>query len=157
MPILRNISGTTLASAVTLGRAKVAGTHALIEHEAGRSTMTPSSNSREMFERVHAFDWGSTPLGPMSAWAPRLRAIVDLMLASPQATYVAWGPELTSLYNDAYMPILGSKHPDGLGQPFKLLFAEIWDEYRPSSIEPCRENDSISSIVRCACCGARTR
>src|SRR5690606_27521 len=25
----------------------------------------------------------------------------------------------------------GNKHPLGLGQPFALLWAEIWDEYRP--------------------------
>src|SRR5215472_5448933 len=47
--------------------------------EEGRSISVPSDN-REMFERVRAFDWTSTPLGPMDRWSARLRSIVDLML-----------------------------------------------------------------------------
>jgi PAS domain S-box-containing protein len=53
------------------------------------------------------------------------------MLASKQPVYIAWGPDLTSLYNDGYLPIVGSKHPTGLGQPFATLWAEIWDDFRP--------------------------
>lgn len=52
------------------------------------------------------------------------------MLGAAQPVYVAWGPELTSLYNDGYLPIVGAKHP-GLGQPFATLWAEIWDAFRP--------------------------
>ena len=44
---------------------------------------------------------------------------------------MAWGPELYSLYNDAFIPILGTKHPAALGQPFEVLWAEIVDEFRP--------------------------
>src|SRR6185295_18323612 len=60
-----------------------------------------------------------------------LRTTVDLMLASAQPAYVAWGEGLTSLFNDAYIPILGGKHPHALGIPYAQLWAEIWDEYRP--------------------------
>ncbi len=84
-----------------------------------------------MGARIRAHDWAATPLGPLESWPPSLRTAVDLLLAARQPVYVAWGPELTSLYNDGYIPILGAKHPDGLGQPYAALFAEIWDEYRP--------------------------
>jgi PAS domain S-box-containing protein len=57
--------------------------------------------------------------------------MVDLMLASQQPVYLAWGPELTSLYNDSYVPILGTKHPAALGKLYPELWPEIWDEYRP--------------------------
>ena len=48
-----------------------------------------------------------------------------------QPVYIAWGPNLTSLYNEGYVPILGAKHPGALGAPYAEVFAEIWDEYRP--------------------------
>ena len=85
----------------------------------------------EMGARIRAHDWAQTPLGPIEAWPPTLRTAAELLLAARQPVYVAWGPTLTSLYNDGYIPILGAKHPGGLGTPYADLFAEIWDEYRP--------------------------
>lgn len=34
-----------------------------------------------------------------------------LMLGAKQPMFVAWGPDLSFLYNDAYAPILGSNTP----------------------------------------------
>src|SRR5690348_9805526 len=85
----------------------------------------------EMAAHISAFDWSSTLLGAIEAWPQSLRTAVDLMLASSQPTYIAWGPDLTSLFNDGYIPILGEKYPGALGQPFARLWSEIWDEYRP--------------------------
>lgn len=84
----------------------------------------------EMAELVRAHDWSATPLGPIKAWPQSLRTAVEIMLGSRQPVYVAWGPELTSLYNDGYIPILGAKHPAGLGQSYDELWSEIRDEYR---------------------------
>ncbi|MBL0404109.1 PAS domain S-box protein [Microvirga aerilata] len=84
-----------------------------------------------MGERIRNHDWAATPLGPIDAWPQSLRTLVDLMLNARQPIYIAWGPALTSLYNDSYIPILGTKHPDALGRAYAELFAEIWDEYRP--------------------------
>jgi PAS domain S-box-containing protein len=84
-----------------------------------------------MGERIRAHDWAATPLGSVEVWLQSLKAAVSLMLASPQPVYIAWGRDLVSLYNEDYIPILGTKHPDGLGQSYAELFAEIWDEYRP--------------------------
>ncbi|QRM31108.1 HWE histidine kinase domain-containing protein [Microvirga sp. VF16] len=85
----------------------------------------------EMGERIRTHDWAATPLGPIQTWPQSLRTIVDLMLASQQPVYVAWGAQLTSLYNDNYLPILGIKHPKTLGRPYSEVWPEIWDEYRP--------------------------
>jgi hypothetical protein len=60
-------------------------------------------------------DWSATPLGPMDRWPETLKTMVGLMLRTRQPAYVAWGPEQVSLYNDGYIPILGAKHPEGLG------------------------------------------
>ena len=69
-----------------------------------------------MGKRVRAFDWASTALGSPEQWPVSLRTLVNLLLASTQPMFVAWGPERTWLYNDAFIPILGRKHPEALGR-----------------------------------------
>jgi signal transduction histidine kinase/CheY-like chemotaxis protein len=44
---------------------------------------------------------------------------------------IFWGPELAQLYNDAYRPILGAKHPASLGQPAQVCWSELWDVIGP--------------------------
>jgi signal transduction histidine kinase/CheY-like chemotaxis protein len=75
---------------------------------------------------IKRFDWGSTPLGHPSIWSPNLRAMVQLLLASKQPMFVAWGPERTFIYNDGYIPIMGSKHPAQLGKPSAMVWSEAW-------------------------------
>ncbi len=82
-----------------------------------------------MAERIRRHDWAATPLGPIETWPQSLKTAADLMLASPQPVYIAWGRDLISLYNEGYVPNLETKHPKGLGQFYAQLFAEIWDEY----------------------------
>jgi signal transduction histidine kinase/ActR/RegA family two-component response regulator len=41
--------------------------------------------------------------------------------------FMAWGPDQTWMYNDAFTPILGDKHPAALGRP---ALAEVWSEAR---------------------------
>lgn len=45
--------------------------------------------------------------------------------------FIAWGDELTFLYNDAYSMILGNKHPEALGRPFHLVWSDIWSDIKP--------------------------
>ena len=80
---------------------------------------------------VRAHDWSATPLGPPETWPQSLRTVVGLMLASRQAMFVAWGPDLTFLYNDGYAPIFGAKHPGALGRPFREVWSDIWPQVRP--------------------------
>ncbi len=80
---------------------------------------------------IRSHDWAATPLGPIERWPQSLRTLVDLMLGSRQPAYIAWGPELTSLHNAGYIPILEGKYPGALGKPYAELWPEIWDEYRP--------------------------
>lgn len=83
-----------------------------------------------MAERVRRHDWTNTPLGPMDQWPDVLKTTVSLSLASHFPQAVVWGPELTTLYNDAFVPILGSK-PDALGQPFSTIWQEAWSQISP--------------------------
>ena len=85
----------------------------------------------EMGALIWAHDWSITPLGPSTTWPQSLKTAVNLMLQARQPAYIAWGPEQISFYNDGYIPILGTKHPAGLGQPAAMLWAEIWDTLGP--------------------------
>ncbi|WP_321784625.1 ATP-binding protein [Paraburkholderia sp. J94] len=80
-----------------------------------------------MAELVHAYDWSATPLGATAAWPHSLQSVVRLMLASRYAMWLAWGPELTFLCNDAYRPTLGAKQ-QFIGMPAREVWAEVWTE-----------------------------
>ena len=86
----------------------------------------------EMLRLVDDFDWGSTPLGPAVAWPDSLQAVVRILLTSRFPMWMAWGPELTFLYNDAYrLTTLGKKHPWALGRPAAAVWHEIWKDIGP--------------------------
>jgi serine phosphatase RsbU (regulator of sigma subunit) len=76
-------------------------------------------------------DWAATPLGPVEAWSPALVATVELMLHSRAPIRLLWGPGYVQLYNQAYVPMIGDKHPAALGAPAREVFAEIWDTIGP--------------------------
>ena len=80
---------------------------------------------------MRALDWSTSPLGSPETWPAPLRMAVSLMLGSAFPMFVAWGPGLGFLYNDAYSSILGRKHPDALGRPFQEIWAEIWADIDP--------------------------
>jgi PAS domain S-box-containing protein len=89
------------------------------------------SGGGEMGKRIRAFDWEVTPLGSPTGWPQGLKTLVNLLLASKQPMFVAWGPARIWLYNDTFTPILGRKHPEALGRPSKDVWAEAWDVLEP--------------------------
>jgi hypothetical protein len=70
-----------------------------------------------MGARMRELDWPKTPLGSVDAWPQSLHSTVSMLLPSKAQIIVFWGPEFTVLYNDAYRPVFGAKHPDALGRP----------------------------------------
>ena len=85
----------------------------------------------EMEERVRVFPWDTTSLGRLEEWPRALKTLVNLMLASKQPMFLAWGSERTWLYNDAFKPILGRKHPAAMGRPAWAVWGEAWDVLKP--------------------------
>jgi PAS domain S-box-containing protein len=77
------------------------------------------------------YDWSSSVLGDPDNWPKALRAVVRLVLSSKFPMFVAWGPTLGFLYNDAYAEILGNKHPAALGKRFQDIWPEIWSDICP--------------------------
>ena len=85
----------------------------------------------EVATSMRHHQWSSSQLGEPEQWPQSLRAIVTLMLSSKFPMFVAWGPELELLYNDAYSEILGAKHPQALGSRFRDIWSEIWTDISP--------------------------
>src|SRR3954470_6756940 len=84
-----------------------------------------------MSGRMRGFDWSSSPLGPPEHWPQALKTGVGILLSSRFPMFIAWGPELRFLYNDAYAEVLGGKHPAALGHAFEDIWAEIWSDIEP--------------------------
>ena len=84
-----------------------------------------------MAELIAAKDWSRTALGPMEGWSTSLRMMTRFLLANRFPLLLWWGPDHISIYNDAYIPVLGKKHPEALGLPVRECWSEIWDVLRP--------------------------
>lgn len=97
-----------------------------IEYKASRPEFDFLAGGGQMGELIRAKDWSKTPLGPIEAWSQSLRSALSICLQSRFPTAIYWGPELVVLYNDAWSPIPGKKHPRALGLPGRELWPEIW-------------------------------
>ena len=81
---------------------------------------------------IDAIDWSATALGARNAWSVSLTLAVDMVLASAIPMALRWGEEFVLIYNDAYRPILGDKHPWALGRPAREAWSEVWDQIAPA-------------------------
>jgi len=86
---------------------------------------------RRMAKAIDAFDWSATSMGPARTWPLSLRSVVQMMLHQRQPICLFWGADLNMLYNDAYAPILGAKEKGALGQPFREIWCDVWDDVKP--------------------------
>lgn len=80
----------------------------------------------EMARRMRALDWSKTPLGPVESWPQSLKSALSICLNTRFPIGIYWGIELVLLYNDAWSPIPGTKHPWALGRPAREAWPEIW-------------------------------
>ena len=94
--------------------------------ESGKRELIESvfAGDGEMATRMRALDWSATPLGPVEQWPQALRTSVRIVLDSGCAMSICWGPDFTYLYNDGYMPFIGTKHPSALGRPCREVYPE---------------------------------
>ncbi|MDQ6734244.1 MAG: response regulator [Nitrospirota bacterium] len=89
------------------------------------------SGGGEMGALMRSIDWSKTPIGPVESWSPALRMMVSFLLVNRFPLLLWWGPQYVSIYNDAYRPVLGTKHPKALGQPAGECWNEIWHILQP--------------------------
>ena len=69
---------------------------------AGRQIPRSPAAPDTMRERVDAFDWTTTPLGPRANWPSELKIAAQQMLDSSFPKAVVWGENYTTIYNDAF-------------------------------------------------------
>jgi PAS domain S-box-containing protein len=93
--------------------------------------VAPVNTGEEMEDRIRGLDWSKTALGPIHTWPQSLRTVVNILLSSRYAMWMAWGPELIFFYNDAYRSTLGIKHPWALGMRANEVWSEIWPDIGP--------------------------
>src|SRR6201996_1532734 len=84
----------------------------------------------EMARRMREHPWAESPLGDPRGWPASLRTACRILLTSRFPMIVWWGEDLRFFYNDAYLPLLGSKHP-ALEKPGAAEWSEIWDIIGP--------------------------
>ncbi|NNM76872.1 PAS domain-containing protein [Sphingomonas sp. ID1715] len=76
-------------------------------------------------------DWQDSPLGAPADWPQSLKTTVGFLLPAQAQIVLFWGPDYVALYNDAYAPTIGDKHPRALGRPAQENWAELWDDLEP--------------------------
>ncbi len=98
------------------------------------SSMQFLTGGGTMGDRIQAFDWSASPLGTPETWPPSLRVTLSNMLRSKMPTYLLWGQQLITFYNDACLPLRGIR-PEALGQPLPQVWTEIWDVAAPLVVQ----------------------
>ncbi|MCR4265720.1 sensor histidine kinase [Nitratireductor sp. ZSWI3] len=79
---------------------------------------------------IRSVDWSKTKLGAIEDWPPALKTAVGLMISSSFPKALVWGPDMITLHNDAFKPILGDK-PNAIGRSFREVWAEAWEVIGP--------------------------
>jgi PAS domain S-box-containing protein len=96
-----------------------------------QAAMNCLAGGGEMGALMRGYDWSTSPVGPVDQWPQSLKTSVSTCLNSRFAVVLWWGPSLVTFYNDAYMQIIGQKHPAALGSPAWDVWTEIWDIIEP--------------------------
>ena len=89
------------------------------------------STTGDVARLLRECDRAVSALGPAGAWPAQLRVTLELMLHARTAMFLVWGEARTLLYNDAYLPVLGAKHPAALACPMQDSWSEVWEEVAP--------------------------
>jgi PAS domain S-box-containing protein len=75
---------------------------------------------------ISSINWGSTPLGTFRTWPSGLKTSLAICLASRLPLAILWGPDHITLYNDAFSPLLGDKHPQSMGRRGRECWTGNW-------------------------------
>ena len=74
--------------------------------------------------RIRQHNWDASPLGHPARWPQALQTVAGLMLRSSTPVFVAWGPALCLLCNDACLAMLGPQDPPSPGEPLHAVWPE---------------------------------
>jgi signal transduction histidine kinase len=99
----------------------------------------PDNETGRLFRQT---DWSATALGPLHAWPHSLRTAVGICLNSRFPMFVWWGDALVNIYNDAYIPVLGQRHPEAFGRPARESWRDIWKVLAPQVEQVMRQGQA---------------
>lgn len=91
----------------------------------------PFDEGGEIGRLIREKDWSTSPIGAPDRWPPELHSAMRLILPAQAEIVIFWGDDLVALYNDAYAPTIGDKHPHALGRPASESWAELWGDLEP--------------------------
>lgn len=80
-----------------------------------------------VMQLANSFDWSSTELGPIPSWPVALRAAARLIMTSVAPMCLLIGRSGIMLYNAAYAPIAGARHPSAMGASVLEAWPEVAD------------------------------
>ncbi len=80
---------------------------------------------------IETYNWEASPLGPRVRWPNCLSASMDILLPAQAQIVLFWGEEFVALYNEAYAPTIGDKHPRAFGRPARENWGELWSDLEP--------------------------
>lgn len=112
------------------------------------SSLEFARHKGEMARLIGSFDWSRTSIGPVTQWPQHLRSAVDIMLGADLQIVMFWGPQFLALYNDAYAPTIGDKHPHALGRPAREYWAELWTDLEPLLKRVLETGETVSAKDR---------
>ncbi|MEN0106153.1 MAG: hybrid sensor histidine kinase/response regulator, partial [Pseudomonas sp.] len=72
------------------------------------------TGDEQVVQRIRAYDWAASPLGPIDTWPDVLKTTVALSLGSSFPQAIIWGEGLITLHNQAFEKLLGDK-PSAIG------------------------------------------
>ncbi len=81
---------------------------------------------------IEAGHWQASSLGPRKRCPDCLSAATDILRPAQARIVLFWGEEFVALYNEAYTPAIGDKHPRAFGRPARENWGELWND-----LEPC--------------------
>ena len=94
---------------------------------------------------IAAFDWSSTPLGPIADWRGELLAAVGVMLQTDYPHALWWGPERILLHNDHYLDLLAERGAS-LGRTAADVWADADDPFFAHLDEVERKRHGLSKV-----------
>ncbi|KAI1140975.1 hypothetical protein F5Y05DRAFT_402993 [Hypoxylon sp. FL0543] len=114
----RRVNSNSLLHEVASPGSAIDGDHAWIPPE-----FMPDQES--FVHIINTLDWAGTPLGPLPRWPALLQQTFNQVLADSRPIVIYWGEELTTLYNEAFSKLCGTKHPALLGKSVE----DAWPDF----------------------------
>jgi PAS domain S-box-containing protein len=93
--------------------------------------ITESIQDGDIGRLLASLDFSNSPLGAVEDWSAALKGLMATVLPVKAQIVVFWGAQYVALYNDAYAPSIGLKHPRALGRPAVENWSELWDDLEP--------------------------